>query len=181
MKQFIYKTLIAVIAIVLVYELTIAKQIKEFTSQSEVLMTKEGRKDGVNKIREELKKAVKKERYLSKEDAKLINDFIIDKTNIGSIDVDPPYMVKIISRKENIWIRTEIDSSLPIENILQSSNQDNFSFVKRFEILVNPTSNIDIYWNGQIIPNIESTENPAKINLNGMNRTITIQHFVPQN
>ena len=55
MKQFIYKTLIAVVAIVLVYELTIAKQIKEFTSQSEVLMTKEGRKDGVNKIREELK------------------------------------------------------------------------------------------------------------------------------
>ena len=46
MKQFIYKTLIAVVAIVLVYELTIAKQIKEFTSQSEVLMTKEGRKDG---------------------------------------------------------------------------------------------------------------------------------------
>ena len=58
MKQFIYKTLIAVIAIVLVYELTIAKQIKEFTSQSEVLMTKEGRKDGVNKIREELKKVL---------------------------------------------------------------------------------------------------------------------------
>tara|TARA_A100001037_G_scaffold87536_1_gene79454 strand:- start:141 stop:407 length:267 start_codon:yes stop_codon:yes gene_type:complete len=76
MKQFIYKTLIAVVAIVLVYELTIAKQIKEFTSQSEVLMTKEGRKDGVNKIREEIKKAVKKERYLSKEDAKLINQFI---------------------------------------------------------------------------------------------------------
>ena len=76
MKQFIYKTLIAAVAIVLVYELTIAKQIKEFTSQSEVLMTKEGRKDGVNKIREELKKAVKKERYLSKEDAKLINQFI---------------------------------------------------------------------------------------------------------
>ena len=76
MKQFIYKTLIAVVAIVLVYELTIAKQIKELTSQSEVLMTKEGRKDGVNKIREELKKAVKKERYLSKEDAKLINQFI---------------------------------------------------------------------------------------------------------
>ena len=76
MKLFNYKTLIAVVAIVIVYELTIAKQIKEFTSQSEVLMTKEGRKDGVNKIREELKKAVKKERYLSKEDAKLINQFI---------------------------------------------------------------------------------------------------------
>mgnify|MGYP001228619918 CR=1 FL=1 len=76
MKQFIYKTLIAIVAIVLVYELTIGKQIKEFTSQSEILMTKEGRKDGVNKIREELKKAVKKERYLSREDARLINQFI---------------------------------------------------------------------------------------------------------
>ena len=76
MKQFFFKTIIAVIAIVLVYELTIAKQIKEFTSQSEVLMTKEGRKNGVEKIREELKKAIKKERYLSKEDAALINQFI---------------------------------------------------------------------------------------------------------
>ena len=60
----------------MVYELTIAKQIKEFTSQSEIILTKEGRKDGVEKIREELKKAIKKERYLSKEDAKLINQFI---------------------------------------------------------------------------------------------------------
>ena len=57
-------------------------------------------------------------------------------------------MVKIISRKDNIWIRTEKDSALPIENILNSSKQDNFSFVKKFEILVNPTSNIDIFWNG---------------------------------
>ena len=114
-------------------------------------------------------------------DFELINDFIIDKTNSGSLDVDPPYMVKIISRKDNIWMRTETDSSLPIENILNSSKQDNFSFVKRFELLVNPAKNIDIFWNGQLIPYLESTKNPAKINLNGINRTITIQHFVPQN
>ena len=76
MKSFIYKTIIAVIAIVIVYEFTIAKQIKEITAQSEILLSKEGRKDGVDKIRDEIKKAVKKERYLSKEDAKLINQFI---------------------------------------------------------------------------------------------------------
>jgi len=76
MKSFIYKAVIAVIAIVLVYELTIAKQIKNITSKSDILLSKEGRKDGVDKIREELKKAIKKERYLSKEDAKLINDFL---------------------------------------------------------------------------------------------------------
>ena len=76
MKQFIYKTIIAIIAVVLVYEFTIAKQIKQFTSQSNLILSKEGRKDGVEKLREEIKKAIKKERYLSKEDAKLINEFI---------------------------------------------------------------------------------------------------------
>ena len=76
MKQFIYKTIIAIIAVVLVYEFTIAKQIKLLTSQSNILLSKEGRKDGVEKLREEVKKAIKKERYLSKEDAKLINQFL---------------------------------------------------------------------------------------------------------
>ncbi len=76
MKQFFYKTLIAVVAVILVYEFTIAKQIKKFSSQGDILLSKEGRKEGVEKIREEIKKAVKKERYLSEEDAKLINQFI---------------------------------------------------------------------------------------------------------
>jgi len=114
-------------------------------------------------------------------DFELINDFIIDKTNSGSIDVAPPFMVKVISRKDNIWIRTETDSALPIENILNSSNQDNFSFVKRFNLLVNPAKNVDIFWNGQLISYLESTKYPAKINLNGIARTITVQHFIPQN
>jgi len=76
MKQFIYKTIVAIIAIVLVYEFTIAKQIKKFSSQGDILLSKEGRKEGVEKLREEIKKAINKERYLSEEDAKLINQFL---------------------------------------------------------------------------------------------------------
>ena len=76
MKQFVYKTIIVIIAIVVIYEFTISKQIKQITKQSEVLLSKEGRKEGIEKLREEIKKAIKKERYLSKEDAKLINKFI---------------------------------------------------------------------------------------------------------
>tara|TARA_B100000989_G_scaffold71790_1_gene50309 strand:- start:252 stop:518 length:267 start_codon:yes stop_codon:yes gene_type:complete len=76
MKQFIYKTIIVIIAIVVIYEFTISKQIKQITEQSEILLSKEGRKEGIEKLREEIKKAIKKERYLSKEDAKLINEFI---------------------------------------------------------------------------------------------------------
>jgi ElaB/YqjD/DUF883 family membrane-anchored ribosome-binding protein len=76
MKQFIYKTIVVIIAIVVIYEFTISKQIKQITEQSEILLSKEGRKEGIEKLREEIKKAIKKERYLSKEDAKLINEFI---------------------------------------------------------------------------------------------------------
>ena len=60
MKQFIYKTIIVIIAIVVIYEFTVSKQIKQITKKSEVLLSKEGRKEGIEKLREEIKKAIKK-------------------------------------------------------------------------------------------------------------------------
>ena len=77
MRQFIYKIVVIVIAIILVYEFTIGKKISQFGGKVEAISSKEGRKETVNKLREEIRKAVKKERYLSKEDAKLINEFIL--------------------------------------------------------------------------------------------------------
>ena len=77
MRQFIYKMVVIVLAIILVYEFTIGKKISQFGGKVEAISSKEGRKETVNKLREEIKKAVKKERYLSKEDAKLINEFIL--------------------------------------------------------------------------------------------------------
>ncbi|MDC3226018.1 hypothetical protein OAT75_00520 [Candidatus Pelagibacter sp.] len=75
MKQYIYKIIIFVVAIVVIYEFTIGKQINKYTDKLNTISSKEGRKESVNKIREEIKKGIKKERYLSKEDAKLINQF----------------------------------------------------------------------------------------------------------
>ena len=77
MRQFIYKIVVIVLAIILTYEFTIGKKISQFGGKIEAISSKEGRKETVNKLREEIKKAVKKERYLSKEDAKLINEFIL--------------------------------------------------------------------------------------------------------
>ena len=77
MRQFVYKIVVIVIAIILVYEFTIGKKIAQFGGKVDAISSKEGRKETVNKLREEMKKAVKKERYLSKEDAKLINEFIL--------------------------------------------------------------------------------------------------------
>ena len=76
MKQYIYNIIIFIIAIVMIYEFTIGKQINKYSEKLNTISSKEGRKDSVNKLREEIKKGVKKERYLSKEDAKLINQFL---------------------------------------------------------------------------------------------------------
>ena len=76
MKSFIYKTIISIIAVILIYEFTIGKQISKYSNQINTFTSKEGRKESVNKIREEINKGIKKQRYLSKEDAKLINRFI---------------------------------------------------------------------------------------------------------
>ena len=76
MKQFIYKIVIFVFAIVLIYEFTIGKQIKQISSKGDYFFSKEGRKEGIEKLRNEIKKGIEKERYLSKEDARLLNKLI---------------------------------------------------------------------------------------------------------
>ena len=114
-------------------------------------------------------------------DFELINDYVLDKKNTGSLEVDPPYQAKIVSRKAQVWFRTETDSALPIENILHNGQQDNFRFVERLDILINPTNNVDLYWSGQLVPYLEPTTHPAKITLDGSAKTVTVQHYIPQN
>ena len=88
---------------------------------------------------------------------------------------------KIVSQKAQVWFRTETDSALPIENILHNGQQDNFRFVERFDILINPTNNVALYWSGQLVTNLESTPHPAKITFDGSSKTVTVMHYVPQN
>ncbi len=76
MRLFIYKMVVVVLAIILVYEFTIGKKISQFGNKVDAITSKEGRKETIDKLREEIKRGVKKERYLSKEDAQLINEFI---------------------------------------------------------------------------------------------------------
>ena len=68
--------IVAIIAVVLVYEFTIGKLIKKYSDKFNYISTKDGRKELVISLREEIQKGVKKERYLSKEDAQLLNQFI---------------------------------------------------------------------------------------------------------
>ena len=76
MRNYIYKTLIAVIALIVVFEFTIGKTINRISSQTEILFTKEGRKGMISSIKMEMEKAVKKENYLDEDERILINKFI---------------------------------------------------------------------------------------------------------
>lgn len=75
MKNFIYKSLIVVISVILIFEFTIGNKISQIYDKVDGISSKKGRAENIEKLREEIKKAIKKERYLSKEDAFLLKQF----------------------------------------------------------------------------------------------------------
>ncbi len=76
MRNYIYKTIIAIVAFIIVFEFTIGKTLNKITSQTDTLLTREGRKDMINSIKNEMDKAVKKENFLKQDERILINAFI---------------------------------------------------------------------------------------------------------
>ena len=76
MRQYIYKTIIAVVALIIVFEFTIGKTINKFNQKAEIIFTKQGRKNMVNSVKIEMQKAIDKENYLNKDERILINKFI---------------------------------------------------------------------------------------------------------
>ena len=86
MRSYIYKTIITVIALIIVFEFTIGKTLKKITSQTDIILTKDGRKQMVLSIKNEMKKAIEKENYLKEDERVLINKFIEKiKTELNSV------------------------------------------------------------------------------------------------
>tara|TARA_B100000029_G_scaffold516124_1_gene627054 strand:+ start:209 stop:466 length:258 start_codon:yes stop_codon:yes gene_type:complete len=76
MKIFVYKTLFVFVCIFVVFQLTVGAKIREISYEIEKIRSKENIERIKNKLRDELRNAINKENYLSKEDAELINNFI---------------------------------------------------------------------------------------------------------
>jgi len=76
MKSFIYKIIIAAVAIILVFKLTIGKEISQINQKINYFSTSDGRKSIINSLKKEMRKATNKENYLDEEERILINDFI---------------------------------------------------------------------------------------------------------
>ena len=76
MRNYIYKVIIATIALIIVFEFTIGRKFNEIENISNKFVTKEGRKAIINSLKNEMAKATKKENYLTEDERILINDFI---------------------------------------------------------------------------------------------------------
>jgi len=76
MKNYIYKIIIAAIALIIVFEFTIGRKFNQINEISHSFLTKEGRKGMINSIKNEMEKAIEKENYLTENERILINKFI---------------------------------------------------------------------------------------------------------
>ena len=76
MKIFIYKTLIVVFFVFILFEFTIGSKIKKIENKIENFNSKQERQKVIDKVRKEIQRANNKENILSLEDRKLISKFI---------------------------------------------------------------------------------------------------------
>ena len=76
MKIFIYKTVIVVFLLFLLFEFTIGQRINEINNKIENLNSKQEREKIANKIRNEIERANQKENILSAQDRDLLSKFI---------------------------------------------------------------------------------------------------------
>ena len=76
MKIFIYKTVIITFIFVIVFEILIGSRINNLKKQIYELSSQQNREQIIIKIKEEIKKANQKEKYLSEEDRILLSTFL---------------------------------------------------------------------------------------------------------
>ena len=77
MREYIYKILIFVVAIIVVFEFTVGKQISQINEKVNYFTSPDGRKQMITSLKEEIKKANEKENYLDEDERVLIRDFIL--------------------------------------------------------------------------------------------------------
>ena len=76
MKIFIYKMIIAVIFLIILFEFTIGKRIDPITEIMNKFSNDQGRKELIGKLRKEMRKGVEKEYMLKEDDRVLIYKFL---------------------------------------------------------------------------------------------------------
>jgi len=75
MKIFVYKSLFVFFLILILFKLTIGELVSNYEKKMDLILSKESLKEVENKIREEVKAGIEKERILDPNDALLLSKF----------------------------------------------------------------------------------------------------------
>ena len=76
MKTYIYKVVIAAIATILVFKFTIGDEIAQINQKINYISSKDGRKQILESLKKEIKKANNRENYLKEDERILLKNFI---------------------------------------------------------------------------------------------------------
>ena len=76
MKIFIYKSLIVFSLFVLAFNVTVNYKLRSYEKDLKALTSEDTKEKFKNKVKEEMKKAVEKEKYFTDEEKNLINAFL---------------------------------------------------------------------------------------------------------
>ena len=86
MREYIYKVIIFAIAVIVIFKFTIGNQISRVTDKIEIFATPDGRKEIVESLKKEIKKANEKENYLDEDERELLRNFIFKLRNELSLN-----------------------------------------------------------------------------------------------
>ena len=88
MRQYIYKVIIFSIAIIIVFQFTLGRQLNQINNKVDTFFTKEGRKEIILSLKNEIKKANEKENYLDEEERVILKKFILKIKKELDLDVN---------------------------------------------------------------------------------------------
>ena len=77
MRDYIYKVIIFSIAIIIIFQFTIGEQISRVTDRIEIFTSADGRKQVVESLKKEIRKANERENYLDDDERELLRNFIL--------------------------------------------------------------------------------------------------------
>ncbi len=76
MRNYIYKIIIFVIAIIIIFEFTIGRTLDQFNKKIDFINNPKARQEIVSSIKKEMQKANERENYLDEDERVIISNFI---------------------------------------------------------------------------------------------------------
>ncbi len=109
----------------------------------------------------------------------LQNNFDVLTESVQMFEADSPFGLKLATA-ELVWYRSKIDTFISIENVLPPGDNRLYDFSQTIDILFQHTNGLNLYLNGSKLNSFGASSNPVRISLSAVDKTVTIQHFIPK-